>query len=159
MVRRIVALGIALVGVPLVAAAQSLDDYALAMRTLRPGDVVDIREWDGRALRGRLADLTACSLTVATEDGRIAIPVSRLKTLKRIRRAEPTANRLADAGRNCENPGCMAATLVFAGTTAVTRGVQQIFKPSETVYRASDRTARPVQCAVDEIQQTSPRSR
>jgi hypothetical protein len=133
----IAAAGVLLVGGPSLAASQSLQSYADSTHALRPGDVIEVRESSGKRVTGRVAELTSCSVIVTTNDARIEIPASRTMTVKRLRRAEHVgANRIADSGRTCENPACMAVTLAFAGTTAVTRGVQKLFYRSESIYRA-----------------------
>lgn len=138
---RICTIGLLVVGFPALAIGGMRGSYPELARVLRPGDVVDVTDWTGAKRHGTIDQVTPCSVILITNEQRMEIPASQTKTVKRLRRADPgaAAHRIADAGRKCDQPGCMAVTLAFAGTTAVARSMRRLFSRPETIYRARDR--------------------
>jgi hypothetical protein len=117
-------------------------------KSLKPGDVVSVTDWKDVETKGRLAAVTACSLVLVTGHNRVEIPAAATKMVKRLRRAErgEVNGGTADASGSCSDVPCTAVRLVFAGTSAVTRGFGKLFSRPKTVYRASSEGSRPSGC-------------
>lgn len=122
--------------VPGPAIAGQSDSFDQLPKMLKAGDIVEITELSRARTKGALAELTPDSITVVDKGRPVRIGASGVTEIKLLRRREPGAERMADAGAGCGGAPCMAMRMAFAGTTSIGRGVSRLFTRPQIVYRA-----------------------
>ena len=122
--------------VPGRAIAGQSDSFDQLPKLLQVGDVVEITGLTRTRTKGALTELTPGSITVVAKGQPVRIGASEVTEIRLLRRREPGAERLADAGARCGGAPCMAMTMAFAGTASIGRGVSRLFTRPKIVYRA-----------------------
>lgn len=122
--------------VPGRAIAGQSDSFDQLPKLLKAGDVVEITALSRTRTKGALAGLTPDSITVVAKGRPVRIGASDVTEIRLLRRREPGAERMSDAGARCGGAPCMAMTMAFAGTTSIGRGVSRLFTRPKIVYRA-----------------------
>ena len=142
---------VGLASLPARAADVQAQSFEAISSALRAGDMVEITDWGGTRTRGRIAELTPCSIAVAQDGSARRFDASAVETIKLLRRLERSPARTTDAGARCQEAPCMAMSLALAGTTAIGRGLSKLFARPQTVYRAPDRRRASAQCSAQAV--------
>ena len=118
------------------AIAGQCDSFDQLPKVLQVGDVVEITGLTPTRTKGALTELTPGSITVVAKGQPVRIAASEVTEIRLLRRREPGAERMADAGARCGGAPCMAMTMAFAGTTSLARGMSRVFTRPRIIYRA-----------------------
>jgi hypothetical protein len=117
------------------AAAGQSDSFDQLPKLLQVGDVVEITGLTRTRTKGGLTELTPGSITIVAQGRPVRIGAGEIAEIRLLRRREPGAERMADAGARCGGASCMAMTMAFAATTSIARGASRLFTRPKVVYR------------------------
>ena len=138
--RRAANLVLVLMIVPAMAGAAPVDTFKQLSNVLRAGDIIEIADTSGRRIRGRLAEVTDCSIAVVLSGtNRATVPRNEVKKIRRLRPAR--SSDIAAAARTCEIRDCPPLTLMVSSVAGVAHGFGAVFNRPKTVYRAPKESA------------------
>ena len=133
--RRTANLVLVLMIAPAAARAEPLHAVDRLSKILKAGDLIEIADTSGRQIRGRVTDLTDCSIVITPSDANRT--TVRWNDVKKIRRVRPArSSDIAAAAQTCESRDCPPLTLVVSSLAGVAHGFGAIFNRPKTIYRA-----------------------
>ena len=129
-----------LILVPGMAHAERVHAFDRLSEVLKTGDLIEIADTSGREIRGRLSELTDCSIVVTLSGtNRATVLWNGVKKIRRLRAAR--SSDIATAARTCDSRDCPPTLVVVSGMAAVAHGFGAVFNRPQTVYRAPKQPA------------------
>ena len=138
--------------------AADADAKGAAMTSVvRTGDTVAVTRWVGGKVKGEVVEATRCSLVLRAAGKRIAIPTAAIKTIRRhaSRQQSPDPKAMLDVAANGDRSGYAPETVALIGVAALFKGIHDLGRKPEIVYRGTRDLSPAPACA--EVAATPPR--
>lgn len=106
---------------------------------VKPGDLIAVTRWSGGKVKGQVVGATDCSVTVRADGRSLRIEHDAIKTLRRYAPPKQNGKAMLDAVERCDRIECTPGTLAVVGLAAVFKGIRDVGRRPQVVYRAADR--------------------
>jgi hypothetical protein len=139
----VVALGVAIVALPLLAEAGDERSSVELSKSVQPGSVVVVTRWSGTKTRGEIIELTDCALVLRAADELVRVPIEAIRTVA-LREPPTTAGpggAMSGVAKYCDDAGCTRGALMYMGAAVLIKAFQGVRRAPKVVYRAARRPA------------------
>jgi len=139
----VVALGVAIGALPLLAEAGDERSSVELSKSVQPGSVVVVTQWSGTKTRGEIIELTDCALVMRAADELVRVPIEAIRTVA-LREPPKTAGpggAMSGVAKYCDDAGCTRGALMYMGAAVLIKAFQGVRRAPKVVYRASRRPA------------------
>jgi hypothetical protein len=116
--------------------ANSLEvkDFASLAEILKTGDVIAVTPWSGKKLKGRLVEVTECSIRLRTDGKALSLAAGAVKTVRRYPPQQRAAKVTWGAVEQCDRLECAPTTLAVIGVAALVKSFRDA-GGAKIVYR------------------------
>jgi hypothetical protein len=109
-----------------IAFANSLEakNFAPLAEVLKTGDVIAVTPRSGKKLKGRLVEVTECSIRLRTDGKALNIAAGAVKTVRRYPPQQRAAKVTWGAVEQCDRLECASTTLAVIGAAALVKSIR-----------------------------------